>query len=85
MYSLTEEQFKYIYSQYGRAIRDYIYYRSGDTNISDDITQETFIKVWEKQFVYDEKKRNLFSTKLQTDCSLIILEKSKLEVNIFKS
>jgi len=75
---LTEEQFKYIYSQYGRAIRDYIYYRSGDTNISDDITQETFIKVWEKQFVYDEKKTKSLLYKIANGLFIDHIRKIKI-------
>ena len=31
------------------AVRNYIYYRSGDGEIATDIAQETFIRVWEKQ------------------------------------
>jgi len=56
---LTKEQFKNLYQQYGGAIRNYLYYRSGSTAIADDLTQETFIKIWEKQFKYDSKIKGL--------------------------
>lgn len=47
---MTKQEFKYIYDKYFDSIRNYIYYRSGDVDLATDITQETFIKVWEKQF-----------------------------------
>jgi len=75
---LTEEQFKYIYSQYGHAIREYIYYRSGDINISDDITQDTFIKVWEKKIVYDEKKTKSLLYKISNGLFIDHIRKIKV-------
>lgn len=47
---MTKQEFKHIYNQYFDTIRNYIYYRSGDVELATDIAQETFIKVWEKQF-----------------------------------
>ena len=75
---MTEEQFKNIYNQYGRAIRNFIYYRSGDTEISDDITQETFIKVWEKQFVYDVKKTKSLLYKIASGLFIDHIRKNKI-------
>lgn len=47
---MTKQEFKYFYDQYFDVIRKHIYYRSGDVDLATDIAQETFIKVWEKQF-----------------------------------
>ena len=47
---MTKEEFKTIYHQYFDSIRNYLYYRSGNAELSTDIAQETFMKVWEKQF-----------------------------------
>lgn len=46
---MTKDHFKNIYEEHVEAIRSYIYYRSGDANLSDDITQEAFIKIWSKR------------------------------------
>lgn len=53
---MTKETFKNIYDQHVNAIRNYIYYRSGDSYLTDDITQETFIKVWEKRKKLNQEK-----------------------------
>ena len=53
---LTKEEFRHIFDQHGQSIRNYVYYRSGNTAVADDITQETFIKIWEKNFLYEPQK-----------------------------
>ena len=47
---MTKEEFKNIYDQHFDAIRRYLFYRSGNTELATDLAQEAFIKVWEKQF-----------------------------------
>ena len=46
---LTREEFKYIFDTHFNAVRNYIYYRSGDQELSTDVAQETFMKLWEKK------------------------------------
>ena len=46
---MTAEAFKTIYDLYFDAIRSYVYYRSGNQQLSDDIAQDAFIKIWEKR------------------------------------
>jgi len=53
LFFLTNSEFKHIYKQYGKTVRNYIYYRSGDEDIANDITQDTFIKLWKKKIQYD--------------------------------
>ena len=76
---MTKEEFKYIYNQHGRAIRNYIYYRSGDTSVVDDITQETFIKVWEKKFTYEPNKTKSLLYKIANELLLDTIRKGKVE------
>ena len=46
---MTREQFKELFDQNFDAVRNYVYYRSGDADMATDISQETFLKIWEKQ------------------------------------
>ena len=46
---LTREEFKYIFDTHFNSVRNYIYYRSGDQELSTDVAQETFMKLWEKK------------------------------------
>lgn len=46
---MTSEQFKNLFDLYFDDIRKYLYYRCGDTAISTDLAQDTFMRIWEKQ------------------------------------
>ena len=46
---MTKEQFKTLFDLYFDDIRRYLYYRCGDTTVSTDLAQDTFMRVWEKQ------------------------------------
>lgn len=46
---MTREQFKNLFDLYFDDIRRYLYYRCGDTAVSTDLAQDTFMRIWEKQ------------------------------------
>ena len=46
---MTKEQFKNLFDLYFDDIRRYLYYRCGDTTVSTDLAQDTFLRIWEKQ------------------------------------
>jgi RNA polymerase sigma-70 factor (ECF subfamily) len=60
---LTREEFKNTFDTHFESVRNYIYYRSGDKELANDVTQETFIQFWEKMSEKDyigNKKGLLF-------------------------
>jgi RNA polymerase sigma-70 factor (family 1) len=76
---LTKKEFKIIYDLYFDAIRRYIYYRSGNEELATDIAQETFIKVWEKQFEYQPNKTKSLLYKIALDKYITHYRKGKVE------
>ena len=48
---MTKEQFKTLFDLYFEDIRRYLYYRCGDTTVSTDLAQDTFMRIWEKQMI----------------------------------
>lgn len=46
--------FKDIFDRHFDSIRSYVYYRLADEDAADDITQDVFMRVWEKREILDE-------------------------------
>ena len=46
---MTVQEFKMVYDLHFDAIRRYLTYRSGDLDLSSDIAQDVFMKVWTKK------------------------------------
>jgi RNA polymerase sigma-70 factor (family 1) len=40
------KQFEAIFKSYSKALRNFIYYKSGDLDQSEDLVQEAFVKLW---------------------------------------
>ncbi len=77
--------FNKIYNQYGHEIRRHIYYRSGDEEISNDITQETFIKIWQNNYTYHESKIRALLYKIAIELFLDYLRKQKTKTDYLSS
>ena len=70
---MNKEEFKFIFDTYFDAVRNYIYYRSGDADLATDIAQDTFLRIWEKQLKPDLEKVKGLLFKI-FDLSLILLK-----------
>ena len=49
MAGLSQEEFDRIFLDWYAQLRNFIYYKTGDMQVSEDIVQDTFLKVWEKR------------------------------------
>ena len=76
---MTEEDFKMIYDTHFDNLRRYLYYRSGDQDLSEDIAQNVFMKIWKKKI--DATKGNIKSLlfKMGTDEFISYYRRSKIE------
>ena len=45
---MSREEFKKLFDSNFDAVRSYVYYRCGDSELATDIAQEVFMKLWEK-------------------------------------
>jgi RNA polymerase sigma-70 factor, ECF subfamily len=57
----SERGFSLLYDNYAKALFSIIYQISKNKNISEDLLQETFIKIWRKIDTYDETKGTLYT------------------------
>ncbi|MDP3442328.1 MAG: sigma factor, partial [Ignavibacteria bacterium] len=52
---MKKEEFKTIFNTHFEDVRRYILYRSGNEEMATDIAQDTFLRIWEKQLMIDQK------------------------------
>ena len=55
-FPLTKTEFKICFDSWFDNVRNYIYFRCGDSDLAADITQDAFMKLWEKDFEYHPNK-----------------------------
>ena len=74
-----------IYDNHFDNLRRYLYYRSGDQDLSADIAQNVFMKIWKKKI--DISKGNIKSLlfKMGTDEFISNYRRSKIERDYVKS
>lgn len=46
---ISKNDFDQIFNNWYEPVRNYIYYKSGDIQLSEDIAQDAFLKIWEKR------------------------------------
>jgi RNA polymerase sigma-70 factor (family 1) len=46
---ISEAEFIGLFKEYNQQVKNYIYYKTGDVNLADDVVQDTFLKFWEKK------------------------------------
>ena len=49
MAGISHDDFERIFAEWYLQLRNYIYYKSGDMQVAEDIVQDAFMKVWEKR------------------------------------
>jgi RNA polymerase sigma factor (sigma-70 family) len=59
--SKDDQAFGYLYDHYSGALYSVVKQVVGDTEISNDVLQETFVNIWRKIELYDETKGRLFT------------------------
>ena len=74
---MTREEFKTCFDKFFDGLRNFVSYRCGDTELATDITQEVFMKAWEKDFEYHEDKTKALLYKMANE--LWITKYRKLE------
>ncbi|WNJ17621.1 RNA polymerase sigma factor [Pontibacter sp. G13] len=73
--------FEHIYTQHVGEIRRHLYYRSGREEIANDLTQETFLKVWEGSYEYDPQKIRALLFKIAGGLFLDFVRREKLQID----
>ncbi len=46
---LTSSEFKSLFEEYFKAIKNFIYFKVGDSGMAEDLAQDAFVKLWENR------------------------------------
>lgn len=64
---MNQIAFRQLFDQHFERVRNYIFYRCGDPELATDITQDTFMKIWEKKLKPDRGKEKALLFKIAGD------------------
>lgn len=78
---MTQEEFKYIFDHHFDSVRNYIYYRCGDSELATDVAQDTFMKIWEKQKFDLKRDSSGLLYKIASDLFVSSYRKAKVAQN----
>jgi RNA polymerase sigma factor (sigma-70 family) len=82
---LTAKDFKMIYDAHFDDLRRYLIYRSGDQDLSGDIAQNVFMKVWTKKIEIASGNIKSLLFKMATDEFISHIRRKKVEKEYIKS
>lgn len=69
---MTLSEFKDIFEQYYTPIKNFLYYKCGDIDQSEDLAQDAFVKLWDKR---DEVQLDTVKSYLYTIANNMLLNK----------
>ena len=82
---MTAKDFKMIYDAHFDDLRRYLIYRSGDQDLSKDIAQNVFMKVWTKKIEIASGNIKSLLFKMATDEFISHIRKKKVEKDYTES
>jgi RNA polymerase sigma factor (sigma-70 family) len=85
MKSVCEEKiFQSLYNHHINEVRNFLYYKCGDYDLSDDLAQESYIKMWENcaTVIFESAKGFLFT--VANRLFLNKVRRDKVELNFIK-
>jgi RNA polymerase sigma-70 factor (ECF subfamily) len=82
---LSKEEFKSVFDTHFDAIRSYVFYRCGDTELASDIAQDVFMKLWEKRISLNGNHIKPLLYKMAADCFISDYRKAQCRINFAQS
>ena len=82
---MKKEEFRNLFDTYFGEVRKYVLYRCGNEEVATDIAQDTFLKIWEKHAVVDQKTVKGLLFKIAGDLYVSQYRREKLAFNFFST
>lgn len=76
---LSEKEYHELFKDYFAAIRNYIYYKTSDLELAEDIAQDTFVKLWENRKKIDKRTVKSFLYTISGNLAINQLKRQQLQ------
>ncbi|MFT5184902.1 MAG: RNA polymerase sigma-70 factor (family 1) [Flavobacteriales bacterium] len=83
--TLTASEFQQIFVDLFDSIRNFIYFKMGDSSVADDLAQDTFVKLWENRHRIDKKTVKPFLYTIAGNLSINLLKREQLRYKFINS
>lgn len=80
-----ENIFSDFFSKHAKALKNYLYYKFGNEEQAEDITQEAFIKLWQNCIDVPVEKAKSYIYTIANNASLNVIAHQKVVLNYAKS
>ena len=78
---LTAKEFEYFFDSYYTSVRNYLYYKCGNAELSEDTAQDAFVKLWETRSRIDKTSLKAY---LYTIAGNLLINQLKRETLKYK-
>jgi RNA polymerase sigma-70 factor (family 1) len=75
---LSSDEFREIFNLWHKPIRNFVYYRCSDADVAEDITQDTFAKLWELRDKIDKTTVKAYLYKIAQNTTINHLKRQQL-------
>lgn len=76
---ISLEEYRQIFKEYYRPVRNFIYYKCGDTDQAEDIIQDVFLKLWETRDHIDKRTVKAYLYTIAHNLTINYLKKQQLK------
>jgi RNA polymerase sigma-70 factor (family 1) len=82
---LTNAEYQQAFNEHFKAIRNFIYFKTSDPDLADDLAQDTFIKLWENRAKIDRKTLKAYLYTIAGNLSINQLKRQQLQYKFAKT
>lgn len=76
--ALSAQQYRELFDRYYVAIRNYVYFKTSDSGLSEDIAQDAFVKLWENRAKIDQRTVKSFLYTIAGNLTINVLKRQQL-------
>lgn len=76
---LSEEEYRKLFKQFYSAIRNYLYFKTSDIGLAEDLAQDTFVKLWENRRKIDLRTVKSFLYTIANNLAINQLKRQQLQ------